>query len=94
METEELVDQIMSAVYHAAILHPDPVVQERIVKSDLWNILEDFGQSLAAEVENDDIAKLEDQLSELQAEHTSVLVELSVAEDQIELLKERLVMNQ
>lgn len=42
METEQLVDSLMSEIYHAPIQHPDHFVQERIVKSNAANLVEDF----------------------------------------------------
>ena len=50
METDELIDEIMSAVYHAPIQYPDPVVQERIVKSNATNLVEDFLKEYREEV--------------------------------------------
>ena len=42
MEIESLVDAIMGRVYHGATLHDDPYVQERIVRSDIWDLIQDY----------------------------------------------------
>jgi hypothetical protein len=42
MDIDQLVEQIMEAAYHSEIFHEDPVVQERIVKSNVTNLLQDF----------------------------------------------------
>ena len=49
MDLEALVESLMDEVYHAAILNEDPVVQERIVKSTAYNLIEDFVHELSEE---------------------------------------------
>ena len=42
MEISEIVEQILDRVYHGAILHDDPYTQERIVASDVYNLLQEW----------------------------------------------------
>jgi len=42
MELNDLTEQILDRVYHGAILHDDPYTQERIVASDVYNLLQEW----------------------------------------------------
>jgi len=42
MELNDLTEQIIERVYHGAILHDDPYTQERIVASDVYNLLQEW----------------------------------------------------
>jgi hypothetical protein len=46
MEIRELADEIIDLVYHGAVLSDDPSVQERIVHSDIYNLIEQFEKEI------------------------------------------------
>ena len=72
MDLEALVESLMDEVYHAAILNEDPVVQERIVKSTAYNLIEDFVNDLAEENPCPFCENLEEEIIELKSKLAKV----------------------
>lgn len=50
MDLDSLVQAIMEATLGSDVFSADPAVQERIIQSNVYNILEDFHHDLKAEL--------------------------------------------
>ena len=62
MTIEDCTDEIIELVYHSAVVHDDPYVQERAVRAGVWDLLEEF----EASVVSDRVKGLEHELESLE----------------------------
>lgn len=83
MDIDSLVEQIIDLVYNAGCIHEDPHVQELMVRTDLYNLIDDY---VAAPIENEnerEVRRLEQRIIDLENE-------VDLLEDEKATLQERL----
>ena len=42
MDIEALVDQILDRCLHSEPVHSDPYTNERAIRAEIWNMIQDF----------------------------------------------------
>lgn len=73
MDIEGLTESILEAIYHSAVFHEDPSVQEQIVRVDITNLLEDYieeplRQLLLTKPSSKELRDLEEEIIELEGQ--------------------------
>jgi t-SNARE complex subunit (syntaxin) len=91
MEISSLCDEIMETVYHSAVLHDDPYTQERIVRSEVYGLVETFLHEYDDREDAQEISRLEDRVSELEGVLDDYRDDIDSLEAQVDLLKTQLM---
>lgn len=91
MTAEQATQDILYLVYEAAIISPDPIVQETHVETSVRDILEELVNFVPSEVKELDhqVRRLEEENDELEADNESLREKVKELEADLEAADEK-----
>ncbi len=62
MDISELADQILETLYNSPVLSDNPYTQERIVRSEIYSLLEDWEKESTRSARSEALAEVKEEM--------------------------------